>query len=128
MCTVFWSSSLKSLTPLSAKTLLHGMRLFSEINRAPASSLSTQAYRGKPRSEKDLSALGFSPAIETSTLSCTLFGLASCMNESKSIALSNKWMIEQSDVVVTYVFRGYGGAAKFVELARGKEKIIWNIV
>ena len=57
--TVFWSSSLKSLTPLSDRTLLHGMMLFSEINREPASSLSTQAQRCKPRSASELSALCF---------------------------------------------------------------------
>lgn len=45
-----------------------------------------------------------------------------------AICFRNKWMIEQSDVVVTYVVRGYGGAAKFAELAREKGKNVWNIV
>lgn len=44
-----------------------------------------------------------------------------------AICFRNKWMIEQSDVVVTYVVRGYGGAAKFAELARKKGKIVWNL-
>lgn len=48
-----------SIPTLSAKTLFHGTRLFSEINRAPTSSLSTQAYRGKSRSASELSALCF---------------------------------------------------------------------
>ena len=79
---------MKSLTPLSDRTLLHGMRLFSEINRLPASSLSTQAQRASPRSANGISAAGLSPAIEIRTLSCSFCGLASCRNESKSIALS----------------------------------------
>ncbi|MBQ3132677.1 MAG: hypothetical protein IJC17_00165 [Clostridia bacterium] len=36
----------------------------------------------------------------------------------------NRWMIEQSDIVVTYVNRGFGGAAKFKEIAKKKEKTI----
>lgn len=45
-----------------------------------------------------------------------------------AICFRNKWMIEQSDVVVTYVVHSYGGAAKFAELARKKEKTVWNII
>lgn len=45
-----------------------------------------------------------------------------------AICFRNKWMIEQSDIVVTYVVRGYGGAAKFAELARKNGKENLNIV
>ena len=36
----------------------------------------------------------------------------------------NYWMIERSDVVVTFVERSFGGAAKFKEIARRKKKRI----
>lgn len=39
-----------------------------------------------------------------------------------AIAARNKWMVEQADVVVAYVIRGWGGAAKTVEHARRKKK------
>lgn len=44
-----------------------------------------------------------------------------------AICFRNKWMIEHSNVVVTYVIHGYGGAAKFAGLAWEKGKMIWNI-
>lgn len=39
----------------------------------------------------------------------------------------NRWMIERSDIVVTYVQFVYGGAAKFKELAEKKGKEIINL-
>lgn len=36
----------------------------------------------------------------------------------------NHWMIEQSDAVVTFVERPFGGAAKFKEIAQRKKKRI----
>ncbi len=36
----------------------------------------------------------------------------------------NHWMIEQSDAVITYVVRPFGGAAKFKEIAQRKKKRI----
>lgn len=39
----------------------------------------------------------------------------------------NKWMIDKSDFVVTYVKHLTGGAAKFKELAEREEKIVINI-
>ena len=41
-----------------------------------------------------------------------------------AISLRNKWMIEQSDIVVTYVTHNFGGAAQFKELAKKRRKII----
>ena len=45
-------------------------------------------------------------------------------NVPKKFAISyrNQWMIEQSDIVVTYVKRNYGGAYKYKELAKKKGK------
>lgn len=42
-----------------------------------------------------------------------------------AISRRNKWMIQQSDVVVTYVIHSFGGAAQFKEMAEraGKEVI-----
>lgn len=39
----------------------------------------------------------------------------------------NRWMIERSDIVVTYVIRSFGGASKFREIARKKKKQIIEI-
>ena len=39
-----------------------------------------------------------------------------------AISRRNKWMIQQSDVVVTYVTHTFGGAAQFKELAERQSK------
>ncbi len=44
-----------------------------------------------------------------------------------AISYRNKWMIEQSDYVVTYVRYNVGGAARFKEYAVRKNKIIINL-
>lgn len=41
-----------------------------------------------------------------------------------AISYRNKWMVEQADIVVTYVTHSFGGAAKFKELAEKQGKII----
>ncbi len=45
-----------------------------------------------------------------------------------AINYRNKWMIEQSDYVVTYVKHNFGGAAQFKALAEKKKKIVISIV
>ena len=45
-----------------------------------------------------------------------------------AISWRNKWMIEQSDYVVTYITNTIGsGAAQFKELAERKKKIVINL-
>ena len=44
-----------------------------------------------------------------------------------AISWRNKWMINNSDYVVSYINHDWGGAAQFVELARRKKKIIYNL-
>ncbi len=44
-----------------------------------------------------------------------------------AIACRNRWMVEQSDIVVTYVTHGWGGAAQFAQLAKQKKKKVINI-
>ena len=44
-----------------------------------------------------------------------------------AIPWRNKWMIHQSDVVVTYVTRNFGGAAQFKALAERLNKHIINL-
>ena len=39
----------------------------------------------------------------------------------------NKWMIKQSDFVVTYVCHNFGGAAKFKALAQRQNKTVINL-
>jgi len=44
-----------------------------------------------------------------------------------AISWRNKWMIQESDVVVTYISHSWGGAAQFAELAKRKKKRVINI-
>ena len=39
----------------------------------------------------------------------------------------NRWLIEKSDIVVTYVCHSYGGAARYKALAEKKGKTVINI-
>lgn len=41
-----------------------------------------------------------------------------------AISWRNKWMVEQSDIVVTYVTHTYGGAAQFKEMAEKQGKTV----
>ena len=41
-----------------------------------------------------------------------------------AISWRNKWMIQQSDVVVTYVTHGFGGAAQFKAVAEKQGKTV----
>ena len=45
-----------------------------------------------------------------------------------AISWRNKWMIQQSDVVVTYVTHNFGGAAQFKEMAEKKGKTTINLL
>ena len=47
-------------------------------------------------------------------------------NVPKRFAISwrNKWMIQKSDVVVTYVTHNFGGAAQFKEMAERQKKYV----
>ncbi len=40
----------------------------------------------------------------------------------------NKWMIQQSDVVVTYVTHNFGGAAQFKEMAERLNKYVIEVI
>lgn len=44
-----------------------------------------------------------------------------------AISWRNKWMIQQSDYVVTYIAHSWGGAAQFAELAKKQKKIIVSV-
>ena len=41
-----------------------------------------------------------------------------------AIDYRNKWMIEHSDIVITYVTHDFGGAAKFKQFAEKSNKVI----
>lgn len=45
-----------------------------------------------------------------------------------AIAKRNRWMIEQSDIVITYVKHSWGGAAQFKALAEKKGKRVINLI
>lgn len=44
-----------------------------------------------------------------------------------AICRRNEWMIEKSEIIVAYVYRNYGGAARYTEKARRKGKKIINL-
>ena len=44
-----------------------------------------------------------------------------------AISWRNKWMIKQSDYVVTYVTHSWGGTAQFAELAEKQKKTVINV-
>ena len=48
---------------------------------------------------------------------------------SKRLAINfrNKWMVENSDLIVAYVNRSYGGAQQFTALAERRKKRIINL-
>ena len=45
-----------------------------------------------------------------------------------AIEYRNKWMIDHSDIVITYVHRSFGGAAKFKKLAEIRNKVVIQIM
>ena len=45
-----------------------------------------------------------------------------------AIEYRNKWMIDQSDIVISYVHRSFGGAAKFKKLAEKRNKMVIQIM
>ena len=44
-----------------------------------------------------------------------------------AISARNKWMVEQSDVVITYVNQGFGGAYSALKYAKSKRKFVINL-
>ena len=44
-----------------------------------------------------------------------------------AISWRNKWMIKQSDYVVTYIIHSWGGASQFAEKAETQGKILINL-
>ena len=68
----------------------------------------------------------YDPEIESPTDTILPDGIESVPRKF-AINYRNKWMIEQSDYVVTYVKHTIGGASQFKELAEKKKKIIINI-
>ena len=45
-----------------------------------------------------------------------------------AISWRNKWMVQQSDYVVTYITHPFGGAAQFAEQANHHKKTVINLV
>ena len=44
-----------------------------------------------------------------------------------AISWRNRWMVNKADIVVAYVVYSWGGAAKFVDMAYQKRKIVLNL-
>ena len=72
--------------------------------------------------------LAYLPKDNSDDLSYTVFpeGIEE-VPKRFAINFRNKWMIERSDTVIAYVKHSFGGAAKFVDLARKKRKTVINI-
>ena len=49
-----------------------------------------------------------------------------CVHPRYAISWRNRWMVDQSDLVICYVARSWGGAVQFVKLAERKGKVIIN--
>ena len=45
-----------------------------------------------------------------------------------AINYRNKWMLNKSDIVVTYVIRNFGGAWKFKQMANSNEKLLIDLL
>ena len=45
-----------------------------------------------------------------------------------AITWRNKWMIKQSDYVVTYITHSWGGAAQFAEMSKRQKKNVINLL
>lgn len=45
-----------------------------------------------------------------------------------SVVHRNRWMIDKSDFVITYVTHSWGGAATFKKIAEGKGKTVINLI
>ncbi len=45
-----------------------------------------------------------------------------------AICKRNEWMINHSDIVITYVNRNFGGAAKYAKYAKIKKKNVINLI
>ena len=45
-----------------------------------------------------------------------------------AIVWRNKWMLRQSDYVVTYVTHSWGGAAQFAAMAERQKKTVFNLI
>ena len=44
-----------------------------------------------------------------------------------AISWRNKWLVNESDVVICYITHGWGGAARYVEMAVKKQKVIIHL-
>ena len=44
-----------------------------------------------------------------------------------AISWRNNWMLKQSDYVVTYITRSWGGAAKYANKAKTQKKQVFNL-
>ncbi len=67
---------------------------------------------------------------------CTFFGHRNCSPSlakeisktiTELITKRNKWMLQQSEYVVTYVRHSSGGAARYFELSKKLKKAVFEI-
>lgn len=44
-----------------------------------------------------------------------------------AISWRNKWMVNEPDIIIAYITHSWGGAAKYVDMAKRKNKFIYNL-
>lgn len=75
--------------------------------------------------------LAYLPTDKTNTMCCDLPTIypegIECVPKKYAVSFRNDWIVRQADMVVCYITHDFGGAAKFVEKARKKGKIIYNV-
>lgn len=50
-----------------------------------------------------------------------------CVPKKFAISYRNDWIVKKADMVICYITRSFGGAAKFVEKARKNGKTVYNL-
>lgn len=74
-----------------------------------------------------LAYLPISKSAEFDDLSTIYPEEVECVPKKYAISYRNDWIVKKADIVVCYITRSFGGAAKFVEKAKRMEKIVYNL-
>ena len=135
-CTFFGHRS----TPLNLKESIkekitelieqHGVELFYVGNHGQFDSMTLSSLKELAKIYPHIKyyiVLAYYPK-EKSPEENTLFpeGIELC-HPKFAIEFRNKWMLERSDFVISYITHSWGGAYKFCEKAKNKGKIVINI-
>lgn len=79
---------------------------------------------GYPQLESVLVLAYLDKKVDTTLFDDTTYPPLETVPRRYAILKRNRWMVEQSDIVVAYVTHGWGGAAQTLEYAQKKKKRI----